>query len=278
MARRIRWVNPLGIAGFDQPIADTIAAVKEADTEVEIVSLDLPEPIAHVEYRAYEALTYGEIVRLAYEGGRQGFDAMIIGCFYDPALKEAREVSGDMVVVAPCHAAIQIATTLANRFSVIVGRQKWVDQMTECVRGYGLGHALASMRPIDLGVEQLQADPKETERRIVAEARRAVQEDHAEAIVLGCTGEYGFHEEVQRQVGVPVIDAVCAPFKLAEHMAGLKQRLGWRPSRAWSCESPPAHEIEKFRLFRAPPAVANRVLVGRTGGRASAADARAAAR
>ena len=264
MARRILYLNPLGSVAFDQPIADTIALVKDADSEVEVVSLSLPESTPHVEYRAYQALSYGETVRVAYDAGRRGFDAMIVGCFDDPALKEAREVSGDMVVVALCQASVQVAVTLANRFSIIVGRPKWIEQMTENVRGYGLSHALASMRSIDLGVEQLQSDPKETERRIVAAARRAVLEDHAEAIILGCGGAYGFHEEVQREVGVPVIDSVCAAFKLAEHMAGLKQRLGWVPSRAWSCESPPAQEIAKFGLFRHPPSFANRILVGGT--------------
>jgi len=32
---------------------------------------------------------------------KEGFDALVIGCFYDTALHDAREVSGDMVVVAP---------------------------------------------------------------------------------------------------------------------------------------------------------------------------------
>jgi allantoin racemase len=273
MTTRIRWINPLGVTGFDQPIADTIAAVKEPDTEVEVVSLALPEPIAHVEYRAYEALTYGEIVRLAYEGGRSGYDAMVIGCFYDPALKEAREVSGEMVVVAPCMAAVQVALTLANRFSVIIGRRKWEEQMTECVRANGAGHNLASMRSIDMGVEQLQADHKETERRIIEAARLAVREDHAEAVILGCTGEYGFHDVVQREVGVPVIDAVCAPFKLAEHMANLKRRMGWRPSRVHSCESPPMHEIERFGLFRQRPAIANTIVIPAGARRTAAAAA-----
>lgn len=275
MTKRILYLNPLGSVAFDQPIAETIALVKDADSEAEVVSLSLPESTAHVEYRAYQALGYGEIVRTAYDAGQRGFDAMIVGCFDDPGLKEAREVSGDMVVVALCQASVQVAVTLANRFSIIVGRPKWIEQMTENVRGYGLGHALASMRSIDLGVEQLQSDPKETERRIIAAARRAVAEDHAEAIILGCGGAYGFHEEVQREVGVPVIDSVCASFKLAEHMAGLKQRLGWVPSRAWSCESPPAHEIAKFGLFRQPPTFANRILVGRGEAQASPRVARA---
>lgn len=259
--KRILWVNTVGWDAYDGPIAEVLASIKSPDTEVEVVSLALPGLVTHVEYRAYEALTFAEIVNLAYDGGKRGLDAMVIGCFYDPALKEAREVSGDMVVVAPCLAAVQLATTLANRFSVIVTRKKCIDQMTRTIHEYVGGSYLASMRSLDIGVESLQSDPGTTKERIIAAGRRAIEEDGAEAIVLGCTCEFGFHEEAQRVLGVPVIDAVSAPFKLAEHLAGLKQQFHWTPSRVGSCEPPPAAEIERFGLFKAAPAIGNRIVV-----------------
>jgi allantoin racemase len=261
MKKRILWVNTVGWDAYDGPIAEVLAAIKAPDTEVEVVSLAMDSPVTHVEYRAYEALTYGGIVGLAADAGRRGVDAMVIGCFYDPALREAREVSGDMVVVAPCLAGVQLATTLANRFSVIVTRRKCIDQMTRQIHEYGAGASLASMRSLDIGVESLQNDPGATKERIIAAGRKAIDEDGAEALLLGCTCEFGFHEEAQKILGVPVIDAVSAPFKLAEHLAGLKQQFGWSPSRVGSCEPPPAAEIERFGLFKTAPRVGNRVFV-----------------
>ncbi|MCX5495864.1 aspartate/glutamate racemase family protein [Kaistia dalseonensis] len=261
MKKRILWVNTVGWDAYDQPIGDVLAAIKDPETEVEVVSLALEGQLTHVEYRAYEALTYADIVRIAYDGGRRGVDAMVIGCFYDPALKEAREVSGDMVVVAPCLAAVQLATTLANRFSVVVTRRKCIDQMVDRIREYGAHDRLASMVSLNIGVESLQQDPETTKAGIIAAGRRAIEQDGAEAIVLGCTCEFGFHEEAQKVLGVPVIDAVSAPFKLAEHLAGLKLQFGWSPSRVGSCEPPPAGEIERFGLFRSAPVLGNRLIV-----------------
>jgi allantoin racemase len=111
---------------------------------------------------------------------------------------------------------------------------------------------------LGIGVDEFQRDHSATRSRIIEEARRAVEEDHAEAIILGCTIEFGFFAEVQREVGVPVIDAVVAPFKQAEHLARLKRQFGWAPSRVWSCEPPPEAELRKFGLFQTPPAL-NRV-------------------
>ena len=256
---RVRWLNPIGFDAYDAPIGDLLASIKQPGTQLEVVSFELAATPSHLEYRSYEALMSQGIVECARDADRSGIDAMVIGCFYDPALEDAREISGSTVVVAPCSACLSVATQLANRISVLVGRQKWVEQMRERVKHYGLEDRVASFRSLGMGVDEFQRDHAATRARILEEARRAVKEDHAEAIVLGCTIEFGFFEEVQREVGVPVIDAVVAPFKQAEHLAQLKRQFAWAPSRVWSCEPPPEDELQRFGLFQNAPALRRRV-------------------
>lgn len=253
----VRWLNPIGSPAFDQPIADLLGGIKQPGTQVEVVSFDMTPTPSHLEYRAYEALIYERTVRVARDCARSGVDALVVGCFYDPALEDAREISGDTVVVAPCQASLQVVANLANRFSVIVGRNKWIEQMTARVRDYGAIDRLASMRALGMGVDEFQRDHAVTRRRIIEEAKRAVEHDGAEAIILGCTIEFGFFEAVQAEVGVPVIDPVVAAFKMAEALAGMKRRFGWTPSRVGSCEPPPEAEIEAFGLFTDPVPIAN---------------------
>lgn len=255
----VLWLNPIGSAAFDQPIADLLSGIKQTSTSIEVVSFDMNPTPTHLEYRAYESLIHERSVRVARDCAARQVDAMVIGCFYDPALEAAREISGRTVVVGPCQASLQIVANLANRYSVIVGRAKWIEQMTARVREYGGIDRLASMRPLDMGVDEFQRDHALTRRRIVEQARRAVEEDGAEAIVLGCTIEFGFFQQVQEAVGVPVIDPVVAAFKMAESLAGMKQRFGWVPSRVGSCEPPPEAEIEAFGLFKTPAPIGNLV-------------------
>lgn len=255
----VRWLNPIGCPTFDQPIAHLLHSIKQPSTQVEVVSLDMPHSPTHLEYRAYEAFIYERTVRIARDSAREGVDALVLGCFYDPALEDAREISGETLVVAPCQASLQVVAQLANRFSIIVGRTKWIEQMRSRVHGYGAGDRLASMRPLGMGVDEFQLDHAVTRRKIIEQAHRAVEEDGAEAIILGCTIEFGFFEEVQQAVGVPVIDPVVAAFKVAEAMAGMKRRFGWRPSRVGSCEPPPEAEIERFGLFQGHAPIGNRV-------------------
>jgi len=235
---------------------------KLPDTEVHIASL--PEAdgrFRNAEYRSYEAIMTRGVVRAARAASKEGFDAMAIGCFYDVALHDAREISGEMVVSASCEAACEIASNLANRFGIIVGRRKWVHQMEGIVHGYGHAHRLTGFYPVDLGVTDFQKDHAQTARRLIAAGRKAVEQDYAEALILGCTMEMGFYKDVEKAVGVPVIDAAIAALKRAEYGALLKRQCGWIPSRKWSCEPPPEDEISRFGCFEGGEALGSRMIV-----------------
>ena len=93
-------------------------------------------------------------------------------------------------------------------------------------------------------VDEFQADPAATQQRILDEAERAVRDDGADAVVLGCTIEFGFYREVQDKIGAPAIDAVTAPLRYAEFLAGLGIDHGWRTSRVGGYDSVPARELE----------------------------------
>ena len=245
---RILWINPVGTEIFDADTLKLLDRARHTDTQVEVVSLPADRP-RHLEYHAYEALVLADIVRLAFQASGQ-YNAIVIGCFYDVGLRETREVSQHAVVTAPCQSATAIASNLGNTFSILVGRRKWIPKMRENVRIYGHGHRLVSMRPVELGVHDFQVDHQRTCDRLLSEGRKAVREDGAEVIILGCTAEYGFHEQMQNELGVPVIDAVLAPFKYAEFLAELAQRFGWYPSRMWGSEAPPEEELAAWGLLR----------------------------
>ena len=68
---------------------------------------------------------------------------------------------------------------------------------------------------------EVHRDPTSATRAIVAQARAAVEQDHAEVICLGCGGMAGLEEAVMAQVGVPVIDGVGAAVRLCEVLVAM---------------------------------------------------------
>ncbi len=259
---KIMYLNPVGISDYDAVFADMARDYKLPGTEVHITSLKESDGgFTHIEYRSYEAIVTTGIIRATRAAALEGFDALAIGCFYDTALHDAREVSGEMIVTAPCMASLEIACSLANRFGVIVGRRKWVNQMTATVRDNGREEQLSGFYHVELGVNEFLVDHTKTERLLTEAGRKAVEEDYAEAIILGCTLELGFFRSLAATLGVPVIDPSIAALKRAEYGALLKQQCGWIPSRKWSCEPPPEEELKRFGIIDDGDVFGNRLIV-----------------
>ncbi|MCS7103319.1 MAG: aspartate/glutamate racemase family protein [Candidatus Korarchaeum sp.] len=244
--RRILFLNPIGTTVFDETMRNYLNEYKDTETDVDVISL--PSGPHHLEYYSYDSIVSPVILKEVIKAERSGYDAFIIGCFYDPALIEAREVS-KIVVTGPAESSFFIASLLGGKFSVVVGRRKWIPLMEENVVKYGLRDRLVSLEPIGLGVHDLHKDEDETKARTIQAAKKAIEKG-AEVIVLGCTVFFGFYRELQSEIGVPVVDPVIASLKVAELKVDLKRKCGWSYSRVGLYEMPPRSEIDEWSLFR----------------------------
>ncbi|WP_027415137.1 aspartate/glutamate racemase family protein [Aneurinibacillus terranovensis] len=250
MEKKILWINPVTTNQFDVTFQSEFEKVKQPDTTVDVVSLTpAPGPL-HLEYNSYEVMIMPEILNLVKRAEEEEYDAAVIGCFYDPILRAAREVSKKMVVTAPAESSLHIASTLGESISIIVGRRKWIPEMKENVHKYGFADRLASFKSLDMGVHDFQKNHEETTKRMRLAAREAVEKDGANVIVLGCTIEFGFYRTIQEELGVPVIDASLAPLKYAEFLVEINKKFGWGHSKLDGYQSPPDDEVNAWRLFK----------------------------
>jgi allantoin racemase len=224
---------------YDEGIIKIINEIKRPDVEAKIVHLS-KGPI-HLEYHYYEHLTLGETLEWVRWAEKEGYDAAVIGCFYDPGLREARELVS-IPVVAPAESSMHVAATLGHKFSIIVGRRKWIPKMESNVYQYGLEKKLASFRVINFTVPRMIKEPEKLKDSIFMAAKKAIEEDGAEVIVLGCTIESGFMKELMSELGVPVLDAVVVSWKYAEMMADLYRKMGLTHSKIHGYETPPKEE------------------------------------
>src|SRR5699024_8494083 len=140
---------------------DHLNKYAEENSIVEVESFGDGQGPEHVEYSCYEVIVMPDIVRKVIEAEKRGFDAAIIGCFYDPALQAAREVSKNMMIAAPSESAFSIARSLGDNMSIIVGRTKTIPQIKQNVYRYGMAEKFAGFRSVDLGVLEFQNNPEE---------------------------------------------------------------------------------------------------------------------
>jgi len=246
MTKKILYIKPSAYDTMNADVKQYLEQYRDDGTVVDVVSM--PRGPKHLEYLYYQSTAFHEILKAVKRAEKDGYDAGIIGCFDDPALYPAREICETMFVIGPAESSMQLATTLGGSFSIIVGRDKCIPQMYENVRKYGFAERLASFRSLGLGVLELHADPALTAKRMHEEVQRAVKEDKAEVILLGCTMEFGFFEKLQQKAGVPVIDVMLAGLKHAEYLVGLKQKMNWFTSKVLTFASPPAEEIRQWNI------------------------------
>jgi allantoin racemase len=62
------------------------------------------------------------------------------------------------------------------------------------------------------------ANYKEKKEKLIQEGEKAIKEDGAEVLILGCAGMVGLDKEIEKIVRVPVIDGVVSALMMMESL------------------------------------------------------------
>ena len=234
---RILVINPNTSESMTEHIRQELEKIKRPDTELTVLN---PEhgPVS-IESAYDEALAGPPTLELVRQGNEEGYDAIVLACFSDPSLDAAREIS-DIPIIGIEEATMHVAAMLGHKFSVTTAFSNRVPTRELHARLRGVESAYASTLVMNMSVLDMDAHPEEAKVRIRDLARKAVEQDGAEVIILGCAGLAGYAEDVERELGVVVLDPTAVAFKIAEAIAD----LGLRHSKVGHFARPPAKEIK----------------------------------
>jgi allantoin racemase len=224
---KIHVVAPITTPGLSRP--DHFAPYARPDTSIGHSILDQGPP--SVESQLDEVMAAPDTVAKIVDAAAAGADAALIDCMGDPGLAAAREATS-ILVLGPAQTSMHVAALLALDFSIVTTSEAVVPMLSELVARYGLTSLCRSIRAVDVGVLEL-SDEQRLRDALQRETLRAVSDDGAHAIILGCTGMRGWaaqlaaHLEQHGYPGVPVLDPALTTLKIAEALVD----LGLRPSR-----------------------------------------------
>jgi allantoin racemase len=219
--RRIAYVIPgpihrtaLGAAEVTRR-EEKLASWADASTQVRVFPVDAGP--ASIESMYEEYLSIPPTATLVSRLEQEGYDAAIVGCFGDPGLDGLREIS-DMLVAGPAGLSIALATTLGHRFSIVTVTASIVPALRRLTWESGALDALASIRYIETSVLDVNQQPGAALERMVEQGRIAVEQDGADALVLGCMsmGFLDVAEQMSQELGVPVVNPSKAALKMTE--------------------------------------------------------------
>lgn len=190
-------------------------------TEVTVV--DVPDGPASIESSYEELLSVPATLEGVMQAEKDGYDAVILGCFGDPGLEAARELV-KIPVIGPGESSLLLGASLGHRFAVITILDNVVAGQELQAYKAGVRRKLASVRATDIPVLDLMKDKAKSLKRVIEVGRQAVTEDRADTLMLGCMtmSFLDVADEISSALGVPVINAGMAALKAAESLVSLR--------------------------------------------------------
>jgi len=221
---RIRVVAPVVATPLVQMVFEQYRAAARPDTEMSLATLDKGPP--SIESRYDEALAVPDVIAKVARAELDGMDAVIIDCMGDPGLEAARE-KVSIPVIGPAETSMHIAAMLAHRFSVVTVLDTLIPAFDHHALKTGLTSRMASVRTVGIPVLELH-DHSRLLEALLNQSVRAVTDDGAHLLILGCTGMagmvHGLVVGLQRHgiTDVPVIDPTVLAVKMAEALVDLQ--------------------------------------------------------
>jgi len=224
-------INPNISASVSELIGNE--ARRAASPGTAITMLTAPFGVAYIETR-FEALIGAYAVANLVAEHASGHDAVIVAAFGDPGVQGIREAL-DVPVVGLTEAALASACLLGNRFSIVAISRRITAWYREAVEHNGFLGRLASIRSLDQPLRDIGAVQSDHAARLRELCAAVVEEDGADAIILGGAPLAGLARSIAGEIPVPVVDGVSSAVKHAETLVELKPGA----ARAGSFAPPP---------------------------------------
>ena len=153
----------------------------------------------------------------------EGFAAVCIDTMSDSGVAALRSVL-DIPVFGPGKVSMLAALMLGERFSVLTMASRWKPLYKKALDELGLHHKCASVRAIEVAPDNhalLSGKEEDVFPLLEVAARRAIDEDGAEVIILGSTTMHQSHAWLSQRLPVPVINPGPLSYKMVEAALGL---------------------------------------------------------
>lgn len=207
-------IIPINTGIFNAAAKKWIEPVVAPDFRVEVHNLDKGRPAIESRWAlAVNAFHVIELVRKLDEGQYAG---IFISDFDRTGVDACRELVR-IPVIGGFEAQALTAVALAQTFSIITLSQSLVSLDRTHARALGIAENLASVRTLDIRVDHL-GDVGCVRERALDASKKAIEDDGAQAIILGCTGMLDVAPWLEIQLAkagypVPVLDpnraAIC---------------------------------------------------------------------
>ncbi|NKB27607.1 MAG: HyuE hydantoin racemase [Rhodobacteraceae bacterium] len=153
------------------------------------------------------------MLKLVQKASDLGARAIILGCFDDTGLDDARDIAA-CPVIGIGQAGYHLAALAGSRFSVVTTLDVATPILEGNINSYGLGGHLGKVRASGVPVLALETDLDASADRVLQEIRLAQDEDDIQTVVLGCAGMSHIPHRAGPEIKVRLVDGVKAAVQI----------------------------------------------------------------
>jgi len=222
---RIKVIVPVSTDMWNKMIKEQYEKYKDPDTEIDVINIKKgPESITSLYDDAWAALF---TIKEAEKAEEEGYDGVIIYCMLDPALQAVKQAL-TIPAVGIAETSLHLAHQLGNRLAMIgpgpIGIDTNKNYATFGDEGrYGLPAPVSLREGAELEDQVLDIFKKmdEVKKGLLKAAKKAIEEDGADVILLDCGALVEPTEYLQKNLDVPVVSNSIPALKTLEMMIKL---------------------------------------------------------
>jgi Asp/Glu/hydantoin racemase len=220
-------------------------------------------PIDAIRHRYVAAVQELQVCDAALVAERDGFDAVAIGCFFDPGLRAARSLV-DIPVAGLGESCALVACSLARKFGLVTLCEDQSADYSDMMHAYGLERRYAGAVSLDPPIDEFALEAGEEasraiEARFDAACARVIAQG-AEIVIPadGVLNEFLVRRgRLSAHGDVPVMDSLGVMFQHAAFLARLARTRAATISRRQMYARPGPGLVGHVRGFAHQPGLAN---------------------
>ena len=241
------------LTGYREALTKHLNSVKRADTAIAVNGVDRGSLDLHFNFTvALNSFAPGGVLDKMVQADRQGYDAAAIGCFLDPALQEARELT-DIPILGLAETSMHMACMLGTKFSGIAFCDKQAQYYDAVARRYGLEDRAVPFASLGIDLTEVQqgfSDPGKM-MDLFRKSLKQLASSGAEVILpaCACVNTIVVNEKITEMEGMLILDINALLLKVAEAMAEFCTLTKISRSRKLLYQKPTPENIKEILKF-----------------------------